>query len=154
MHLGQHELGRVSEQFGVTAQPGALAEIIRFGVQLTFGFKQQRPDIKAAGQQTGNTQQGGDIIDVAVDTLANAWVLDLYRQASPVLRLRQMDLPDRRRRHRSERELPEMTVPAMPPVLIEHAGQLAHRHGFGVRAQTCQDIGQLWRQQITCVHGQ
>ncbi|KFB72307.1 MAG: hypothetical protein AW09_002507 [Candidatus Accumulibacter phosphatis] len=135
VHLGQHELGRVGKQTGVAAEQGALAQIIRFGMQLTFRLPQQRSDIKTARQQAGNAQQGGDIVDVAVDTLSDAGVLDLYGQAPPILRLRQMDLADRRCRHRRERELPEMTVPAMPPVGIEHAGQLTHRHGSGVGAQ-------------------
>jgi hypothetical protein len=65
-----------------------------------------------------------------------------------------MDLSDRRCRHRSEGEPPEMTVPAHSPVGVEYTHQLAHRHGFGVRAQAGQDIAKLGRQQIACIHGQ
>jgi hypothetical protein len=48
VHLGQPELGRVGQQSGVAAEPGALAEIVRFGVQLAFRLPQQRSDIQAA----------------------------------------------------------------------------------------------------------
>jgi hypothetical protein len=144
----------VGKKSGVAAEPGALTEIIRFGVQLTFRFPQQRSDIQSSGQQSRDTQQGGDIIDVAVDTLADTRVLDFYGQAPPVPRLRQMDLAHRRCRLRREGELPEMTVPTMPPVGVEHIHQLAHWHGFGVGAQACQDNAKLRRQQIACIHGQ
>jgi len=145
IHRGKHELGRVGEQSGVAAQPDSLAQVIRFGVQLTFRLAQQRPDIQAAGQQAGKAQQGGDIVDVAVDTPANAGVLDFYGQAPPVLRFREMHLSDRCRRQRRKGELPEVTVPALSPVGLEYIDQLAHWHGLRVRAQAGEDIAKMRR---------
>jgi len=54
----------LGEQSGVTAEPDAFAAMIRLGVRLALGLPQSRPDIEAAGQQSGKAQQGGDIVVV------------------------------------------------------------------------------------------
>lgn len=52
----------LGEKSGVTAQPGAFAAMIRRGVRLALGLPSSRPDIEAAGQQSGKAQQGGDMV--------------------------------------------------------------------------------------------
>ena len=48
--------------------------------QLQLGLGQQGRDIQAARQGPGHLQQGGDIVDIGIDTVPNARILDLDRQ--------------------------------------------------------------------------
>ena len=67
-------------------------------------------------QQAGNAQQGGDVVDIAVDALANAGILHLDRQVPAVLGCARMHLADRGRGHRGEGKVLEMPIPALAPI--------------------------------------
>ena len=134
------------------AQPGAFAQVVGFGVQLLFGFGQQRSNVQAFRQQTGNPEQGGDVIDIAVDALADAGVLHLDRQVSAVFGPRGVNLADRGRCHRGEGKALKMLIPTFAPMRIENDDQLAHRHRVRVRTQAGQNFAQFRRQQVAGIH--
>ncbi len=64
-----------------------------------------------------------------------------------------MHLSDGRRRHRLEREMFELLLPALAPIALQHAGNLGPGHGARIGAQARQNIGQRRRQQVAGLHG-
>ena len=49
---------------------------------------------------------------------------------------------------------PEVAIPTVAPVGVEHRDHLAHRHRPGIGAQARQDVAELGRQQVAGVHRQ
>jgi len=152
VHFRHGKVGRISQQLSVLAQPPALADVIGFGVQLLFRLFEERVDVQALGQQTGNSQQCGDVVDVAVDALTDAGVLNLDRQMPAIPGQCGVDLANRGGRHRRKGKTREMPIPVFAPMGVEDGDKLAHRHRVGIRAQPGENISQFGRQQIAGIH--
>jgi hypothetical protein len=150
----QSTAGSTKQQQTETLQVLGLLPIVRFLVQLTLGFYQQRLDVQLAWQQAGHAQQCSDIIDIAVDTLADAGVLDFQRQTPPITGHRCMHLPDRGGRQRRKGKAPKALFPVAAPAVPEHLRQLAQGHRPGVGPQASQDFREFRWQQRAAVHGQ
>ena len=129
------------------------ALVVRLLVQLALGLAQQGGDIQLPGQQAGDPQQGGDVIDVAVDAVPDARILDLDGQIVAGQRQGAVHLSDRGGGDGVEVELLELRLPAPAPAPVQGGLQLHLRHRPGVSPQPRQDVGKFGREHFARVHG-
>ena len=92
---GGHDIiGRIGEQRAEARHLCSFAGVIRFFMQLPFRLGEERRKVDFLGQQSRNAQQRRDIIDVGVDAVAHAGILDLHRKVAAIGRRRAVDLTD------------------------------------------------------------
>ena len=97
IHLGHLEQIIVDEPLAVAAQVAGFERVVGFVVQLLPRQVKQGVDFDARGQQAEEFQQRRHVVDVAIDAVGDAGVLNLDREPAPVAIDRVVHLPDRRR---------------------------------------------------------
>ena len=118
----------IAQQRGIAAQLLGLAVIIRLFAQLLLRFVEQWRNVEAGGQQTGQAQQGGHVIDVGINAGGNAGILHLDRNHPPIGQLGTVHLPDRGGGNRRRLEPGKPAAPILAPFGDQDLIKLGRRH--------------------------
>ena len=130
---------------------GALAPIVGLLVKLRLGLIQKRGNVETARQQARHPKKRRDIVDISVDALPHAGILDLDRQLAPVERHRPVDLPDGGRGDGPVVEALEPIAPFTAPFGGKHPLELQRGHGIGIGTKPSEKLGEFGRQGVACI---
>ena len=117
-------------------------------MELSLRLGAERGDIDIARQEPREPQRGDQAVDIAVDAVCDAGVLQLHSERRPVEGGRAVDLPNRSRGDRLELEGGDARAPVRLPLRLEDAQKLRLGHRVPVRAQRGDRLGELGRQEL------
>ena len=148
MHARHHEARLAGDELRVALEEAAFGLVVGLLRELALGLGRHAGHVDAQRQQVEEAQQHGHVVHVARDRAGHAGVLDLEREDAPIRGRRAMHLPDRGGGHGLPLEVREALLPALAVLAAEHAADLLHGHGCGLRTQHGERLGELRRQDV------
>ena len=138
----------VGEHGAIHRHLRALALVVRLFVELLLGGGHQLVHLELGRGETGDLEQGHDIVDIAVDRLGDARVLHLDRQLLAIAGEGLVDLTDAGGGDGARVEPAELLAPLRPPFGAQHLVELLGRHEIGLIAQGGEDFRELLGQEV------